>query len=318
MRSRRSDAGPFRRTIQEWAFRGGLAAILMLMLTVTFNDLGAFGLVDDPARVDRLTQVRQGGPTSFSATRNFLRLGVGCDSDQSFKFRSTGHRRAAYRHDAGRLARGRVRADHRSTDRPGRADDGSGTPAAVPIAAPVTRTIKTLRVEDSQRLEPETVLSYTKLRSGQAYTNETLDQALKGSLIASDLFADVIDQRRRKRRHRPSRPRESGDQPRDLRGQQALEGRQDQEGGETRPSPDLHAHRRPPGCRADHRTLSSPGPLRRRGRTEDGQSRPESRRRDLRSVGGTEIQGPPDQHPRQRPSIPTTSCASRWRPSRRA
>lgn len=30
--------------IQEWAFRGGLAAILMLFLVVTFNDLGAIGL----------------------------------------------------------------------------------------------------------------------------------------------------------------------------------------------------------------------------------------------------------------------------------
>lgn len=29
---------------QEWAFRGGLAAILALMVLVTFNDLGAFGL----------------------------------------------------------------------------------------------------------------------------------------------------------------------------------------------------------------------------------------------------------------------------------
>lgn len=62
------------------------------------------------------------------------------------------------------------------------------TPAA-PVPA-VTRTIKSLRVEGSQRLEPETVLSYTKLRTGQAYTNETLDQALK-DLLASDLFADV-------------------------------------------------------------------------------------------------------------------------------
>ncbi len=30
--------------IQEWAFRGGLVAILMLFLVVTFNDLGAIGL----------------------------------------------------------------------------------------------------------------------------------------------------------------------------------------------------------------------------------------------------------------------------------
>ncbi len=29
---------------QEWAYRGGLAAILALMLLVTFNDLGNFGL----------------------------------------------------------------------------------------------------------------------------------------------------------------------------------------------------------------------------------------------------------------------------------
>ncbi|MDB5682005.1 MAG: peptidase, partial [Sphingomonas bacterium] len=30
--------------IQEWAFRGGLAAILLLFLVVTFNDLSAVGL----------------------------------------------------------------------------------------------------------------------------------------------------------------------------------------------------------------------------------------------------------------------------------
>ena len=64
-------------------------------------------------------------------------------------------------------------------------------PVSVPLPPPVTRTIKTLRVEGAQRLEPETVLSYTKLRSGQVYTNETLDQAIK-DLYASDLFADVI------------------------------------------------------------------------------------------------------------------------------
>src|SRR5262249_16245935 len=36
----------------------------------------------------------------------------------------------------------------------------------------------------------DTVLSYTKLRIGDPYTNETLDQALR-DLLASDLFADV-------------------------------------------------------------------------------------------------------------------------------
>ncbi|WP_287978273.1 outer membrane protein assembly factor BamA [Sphingomonas sp.] len=75
------------------------------------------------------------------------------------------------------------------------------TPQATPAAgaqgkAPATtaapqaqRIIKTLRVEGSQRIEPETVLSYTKLRVGIPYTAETLDQALK-DLQASDLFVD--------------------------------------------------------------------------------------------------------------------------------
>lgn len=38
---RRRPVGP---EVQEWAFRGGLAAILALMFLVTFNDLGNFGL----------------------------------------------------------------------------------------------------------------------------------------------------------------------------------------------------------------------------------------------------------------------------------
>ena len=58
-----------------------------------------------------------------------------------------------------------------------------------PITDANARTIKTLRVEGSQRIEPETVLSYTRLRVGVPYTAETLDQALK-DLQASDLFAD--------------------------------------------------------------------------------------------------------------------------------
>ncbi|NIJ24783.1 outer membrane protein insertion porin family [Sphingomonas japonica] len=67
------------------------------------------------------------------------------------------------------------------------------TSAASPAsqeAAPVVpqRTIRSLRVEGSQRIEPETVLSYTKLRVGQPYSNETLDQALK-DVLASDLLA---------------------------------------------------------------------------------------------------------------------------------
>ncbi|MCP4025306.1 MAG: outer membrane protein assembly factor BamA, partial [Sphingomonas sp.] len=54
----------------------------------------------------------------------------------------------------------------------------------------MARTIASLQVEGAQRFEAETVLSYTKLRVGQAFSNETLDQAIK-DLYASDLFADV-------------------------------------------------------------------------------------------------------------------------------
>ena len=61
--------------------------------------------------------------------------------------------------------------------------------AARPITDPNAKSIKSLRVEGAQRIEPETVLSYTRLRVGIPYTAETLDQALK-DLQASDLFAD--------------------------------------------------------------------------------------------------------------------------------
>lgn len=53
-----------------------------------------------------------------------------------------------------------------------------------------SKTIRTLRVEGTQRLEPETVLSYTRLRVGQPYTTESLDQAIR-DVLASELLADV-------------------------------------------------------------------------------------------------------------------------------
>lgn len=70
---------------------------------------------------------------------------------------------------------------------PGPAADAQTTPAPTPAPAKV---IRSLRVEGAQRIEPETVLSYTKLRTGANFTNETLDQAIK-DLLASELFADV-------------------------------------------------------------------------------------------------------------------------------
>ena len=63
------------------------------------------------------------------------------------------------------------------------------TQAAQP--APVAqRVIRSVTVSGNQRLEPETVLSYTALRPGEPYDNERLDQALR-DLLATELFADV-------------------------------------------------------------------------------------------------------------------------------
>ncbi|MBX3595188.1 outer membrane protein assembly factor BamA [Sphingomonas sp.] len=61
---------------------------------------------------------------------------------------------------------------------------------AAPVVPDTAPRIKTLRVEGTQRLEPETVLSYTKLRAGVPYTTESLDQAIR-DVLSSDLIADV-------------------------------------------------------------------------------------------------------------------------------
>ena len=42
---------PLNPAVQEWAFRFGFAAVVTLMLVVTFNDLGSFGLWDRIARL---------------------------------------------------------------------------------------------------------------------------------------------------------------------------------------------------------------------------------------------------------------------------
>jgi outer membrane protein insertion porin family len=52
------------------------------------------------------------------------------------------------------------------------------------------RTIHSLTVTGNQRLEQETVLSYTALRPGDTYDNAKLDQALQ-DLLQTELFADV-------------------------------------------------------------------------------------------------------------------------------
>ena len=52
--------------------------------------------------------------------------------------------------------------------------------------------IRRIDVEGSQRIEPDTVRSYIKLRAGTPFTRETLDDALR-DLYATELFADVVD-----------------------------------------------------------------------------------------------------------------------------
>ncbi len=64
------------------------------------------------------------------------------------------------------------------------------TGAPPPAVVPTAQTIKAIAFEGQQRLEAETILSYTKLRVGSAYTRESLDNALR-DLYDTELFADV-------------------------------------------------------------------------------------------------------------------------------
>lgn len=64
-------------------------------------------------------------------------------------------------------------------------------PSADPGPAPEAQAsvIRSINITGNQRLEPSTVLSYIKLRVGQPYARETLDQALK-DLAETELFSD--------------------------------------------------------------------------------------------------------------------------------
>ncbi|MFZ2998216.1 outer membrane protein assembly factor BamA [Sphingobium sp.] len=74
----------------------------------------------------------------------------------------------------------------------------SRAPATAPAAPPVPTTtassplgtVSSITVSGQQRLEPDTILSYTKLRIGQPFTQESLDQALR-DLYETEFFADV-------------------------------------------------------------------------------------------------------------------------------
>ena len=77
-------------------------------------------------------------------------------------------------------------------DSPAHAQQGNGRTVsdAAPAAPVQSMTVKSIAIEGEQRLEAETILSYTKLRVGNAYTRETLDNALR-DLYETELFANV-------------------------------------------------------------------------------------------------------------------------------
>ncbi len=60
--------------------------------------------------------------------------------------------------------------------------------AAAPV--PAHGTIRSLQVVGARRLEAETILTYTRLRTGTPYTSESVDQAIK-DIYASGLVAEV-------------------------------------------------------------------------------------------------------------------------------
>jgi outer membrane protein insertion porin family len=68
--------------------------------------------------------------------------------------------------------------------------DAQAAPAAPAAGLPGNGIIRSISVTGNQRLEPETVISYMKLRPGETYTPERGDEALK-DLFATELFADV-------------------------------------------------------------------------------------------------------------------------------
>ena len=64
-------------------------------------------------------------------------------------------------------------------------------PAPIQAAPMATQTtVQTISIEGAQRLEPDTVLTYVKMRVGDLYTEAAADQALK-DLYATELFTDV-------------------------------------------------------------------------------------------------------------------------------
>ena len=63
-------------------------------------------------------------------------------------------------------------------------------PVAAPAAPAPGEVIQSISIEGAERLEPETILTYIRLRPGQVYTQVDADQAIK-DLYATELFANA-------------------------------------------------------------------------------------------------------------------------------
>ncbi|NKJ43601.1 outer membrane protein assembly factor BamA [Novosphingobium sp. SG720] len=71
----------------------------------------------------------------------------------------------------------------------------AAAPAAVPAPVPAApaepvQLVTSITIDGAQRLEPDTIRSYIRLREGDRYTQAAADQVLK-DLFATELFADV-------------------------------------------------------------------------------------------------------------------------------
>ncbi len=195
----------------------------------------------------------------------------------------------------------------------------AGAPAAAsagarrprpPAAAESRRSIRSIAVErrPAARARDDPLLHPAARRP--ALHRERARPGAQGPLRDRAVRRRPDPQQWRQRRHRGAR--EPGDQPHRPRRQQAAQGRQDHSRDQARAAADLHPLQGPRRRRPHHRAVQAPGPLRRDGRAEDGPARPEPRRRGVRDQRRAQVQGPPDQHHRQRAVLATAICAARW------
>jgi outer membrane protein insertion porin family len=151
--------------------------------------------VEKPVRLDRLVRFGQGGTLTCRkhagnvpyAARKALDYGKQDEERVTAIKRSNIHRPVIAALLAGTVLSGFAAGAASAQTAPVTPAPATPTTQAAPVP---TTTIKTLSVAGQQRLEPDTVLSYTKLRQGQPYTRESLDQALR-DLYETELFADV-------------------------------------------------------------------------------------------------------------------------------